>query len=92
MVSPSKVKAGNQCPNGVVMVETKISFLDGLVGGITFSLYTPMHITVTCAASGTASADVGSEITIPDNSTDQQIKEAFTKASAEPLLQKNLFL
>lgn len=31
------------------MVETQVSFLNQLVGALTFGIYTPMHITVTCA-------------------------------------------
>lgn len=50
LVPPSEVKAASECPNGVAKVETQISFVNGLVAAITFSLYTPMHITVTCAA------------------------------------------
>ena len=50
LVPPSTVETAQQCPNGVSVVETKISFLNGLVSGITFNLYTPMTIEVTCAA------------------------------------------
>ena len=50
LVPPSEVKTASECPNGVAKVETQISFVNGLVAALTFSLYTPMHITVTCAA------------------------------------------
>ena len=33
-------------------VETKLSFLNQLVGSLTFGIYTPMEIKVTCAAGG----------------------------------------
>jgi len=49
LVPPSVTNVAQQCPSGVSKVETKHSFLNGLVGGLTWSLYTPMQITVTCA-------------------------------------------
>jgi hypothetical protein len=34
----------------VAKVETERSFLNGLVGAITWNIYTPMHVLVTCAS------------------------------------------
>jgi hypothetical protein len=48
----------SQCNNGVAAVETKLSFVNMLVNGITGGLYTPMSISVTCAAGGMSSADI----------------------------------
>jgi hypothetical protein len=39
---------------GVAKVETRISFLNAVASGITFSIYTPMQIDVTCAQGGGA--------------------------------------
>lgn len=50
LIPPKEVKAASQCENGVAKVESQISPANGIVAAITFSLYTPMHITVTCAA------------------------------------------
>ncbi len=61
IVPPKTVETASQCPNGVARVETQLSFLNGLVGALTFSIFTPMTITVTCAAGssdGAADADV----------------------------------
>jgi hypothetical protein len=55
LVPPSTVEAKSACPNGVSRVETKHSFLNGLVGGLTLAMYTPMSIDVTCAATPAAS-------------------------------------
>ena len=55
LVPPKVVETASECPDGLAKVETKQSFLNGLVSGLTFSIYTPMHIKVTCAASGTVS-------------------------------------
>lgn len=50
LVPPAEIRSQNECENGVAQVDTQISFLNGLVSAITFNIYTPMHITVTCAA------------------------------------------
>ena len=57
LVPPPIVETASRCTNGVAKVETQHSFLNGLAAVVTFSLYTPMQIDVTCAARGTASTD-----------------------------------
>ena len=52
LVPPETVETASRCPNGVARVETKLSFLNMLVSAITFSIYTPMSIQVTCAGPG----------------------------------------
>lgn len=52
LVPPSTVETMERCPDGVARVETKLSFLNQLVGSLTFGIYTPMEIKVTCAAGG----------------------------------------
>ena len=83
LVPPDEVSVASQCPNGAAIVETQISFLNGLVSAITFNLYTPMQITVTCAAGGSMSAVEGAEIVVPEGSTDKEVIEAVDKASKE---------
>jgi len=56
LIPPKEVKAASECVNGVAKVETQISAANGIVAALTFSLYTPMHITVTCAAAERADA------------------------------------
>lgn len=53
LVPPSApVDVAQQCPGGnVAKVVTERSFLNGLVAALTSSIYTPMHVQVTCAAS-----------------------------------------
>jgi Bor protein len=55
LVPPKTVEAAKQCPGGVAQVETQHSFLNSLVGGLTFGIVTPMTIKVTCASGGGAS-------------------------------------
>ena len=49
IVPPPTTGTKAQCPNGVSKVETQMSFLNGLVGNLTFGILTPMDIKVTCA-------------------------------------------
>lgn len=49
LVPPATVEAMAACGNrGVARVETQLSFLNQLVSGLTFGIFTPMEITVTC--------------------------------------------
>jgi len=49
IVPPSEINTNEQCPQGIATVQTERSFLNGLVSILTWSLYTPLHATVTCA-------------------------------------------
>ena len=49
LVPPAVINTQTQCPNGVSKVVTETSFINGLVGALTWSLYTPIHVNVTCA-------------------------------------------
>lgn len=50
LVPPPELNTKDQCPQSVAKVETERSFLNGLVGAITENIYTPLHVTVTCAS------------------------------------------
>jgi Bor protein len=49
LVPPPEVDTQSKCPQGVAKVQTEHSFLNGLVAALTWSIYTPIHVTVTCA-------------------------------------------
>ena len=57
LVPPSTVETATKCPDGLAKVESQQTFLNGLVGLLTFGIYTPMRITVTCAAKSAALDD-----------------------------------
>jgi hypothetical protein len=63
LVAAAEINTASQCPNGVATVETQQSFLNGLVGVLTFGLYTPLTVTVTCA--GTAPLPEVPEVEVP---------------------------
>jgi len=81
LVPPPIVETASRCTNGVAKVETQHSFLNGLAAVVTFSLYTPMQIDVTCAARGTASAE--SLIKVEQGKTIEQALGEAIRISAE---------
>ena len=50
LVPPPAIDAKQTCPQGVSSIMTERSFLNGLVGAVTYSIFTPMHAKVTCAS------------------------------------------
>lgn len=52
LVIPDTIDVSAICPEGVARVETRLSFLNLLVTGLTGGIYSPMEVRVTCAASG----------------------------------------
>ncbi len=49
LVPPSTVETQQKCPKGVSKVETQMSFVNAVASALTWSLYTPLSIKVTCA-------------------------------------------
>jgi len=87
LIPPPTVNTMARCPKGVAKVESQMSFLNGLVSAFTFSLLTPMHITVTCALDGTtrAAADGSPVIQVGARSLRDAIVTA-AKTGASPYL------
>lgn len=55
LVPPDVIETAERCPNGVSRVETRHSFLNMVAAIVTWNIYSPMHITVTCASSAASS-------------------------------------
>ncbi len=87
LVPPSTTATAAQCPSGVSKVETKLSFLNGLVSFVTMSIYTPMAVRVTCAEGAAAPQ---AALMVPDSASTEtwqaRIQEAAVQAaeSGEP--------
>lgn len=82
LVPPSTVETAAKCPNGVAIVETQHSFLNQVVAGLTFGIYTPIQITVTCAERpATSMIDFKQDITIPGDATAAEIQAYFSRAA-----------
>jgi hypothetical protein len=57
LIGESTLDVTEFCPvEQVLEVSTRLTFLNGLVGGITLGIYTPRTVKVVCAGSGSASA------------------------------------
>ena len=84
LVPPKTVQTATQCPNGVAVVETRLSFLNQLVAGLTFGIYTPMEIVVTCAEKSSASL-MGSaaNLEISETATTEEYQQVFAQAADE---------
>ena len=80
LVPPKTVEVASQCPNGVARVETQLSFLNGLVGALTLSIFTPMNITVTCAAGMSDGADEA-DVVLHEGATTTQLQRALQQAA-----------
>ena len=83
LVPPKTVEAQAKCPGGVSRVETRHSFLNQLVGALTFGIYTPMEITVTCAGSGTSDAAEPEIDIVCKTGANDAIEKAFAKAATK---------
>ncbi len=81
LVPPSPVKAMSQCTNGVSKVETQLSFVNQLVNAITFGIYTPMWIKVTCASGGRSAAPSTPEVKVGGNPSSEDVIDAFRRAA-----------
>ncbi len=85
LVGPT-VDVSEDCTNGVAKVETKLSFVNMLVSNLTFGLYTPMSVTVTCAA-GNMSDNVESTdnrmMTLDENASQEEVQKTYQEAANE---------
>ncbi len=50
LVPAEEINTATQCPQGVARVETQMTFPNALVSFVTFGIYTPRSVTVTCAS------------------------------------------
>jgi hypothetical protein len=80
LVPPPTIEAASWCPNGVAEVQTQHSFLNYVVGALTFGIYTPIQITVTCAEGAKASYN-NQDIVIPHGASADEVRQAFTRAA-----------
>jgi hypothetical protein len=84
LVPPKTVTTAAECPNGVAIVETQLSFLNQVVGFLTLGIYTPMQIVVTCAEKPSMGmADPSLDLTIPQGSSQEDVQALFSHAADE---------
>ncbi|MFN0181854.1 MAG: Bor/Iss family lipoprotein [Gemmatimonadales bacterium] len=75
LVPPKMMETAAKCPGGVARVETRMSFLNRVAAFLTLGIYTPMHVTATCAASSSADAEaMAADVIVPDGDTAAQVE------------------
>jgi len=80
LVEAEPIDARPTCATGVAVIETETSFMNGLVGVLTFGIFTPQHVRITCAT-GTASLPSGaSEMRIPINASTEERTAIVSRA------------
>lgn len=81
LVPPSVTETAQACPGGVARVETKRSFLNLVAEAITFSIYSPMWIRVSCADA--TDGDAQSQAAVRSTaSADTALTEAVRRSAA----------
>jgi hypothetical protein len=67
LVPPKVVETAAKCKNGVAKVSTQHSFLNLVAAFVTFSIYTPMQIDVTCSTGAKAGDDAAATLDAKDD-------------------------
>jgi len=85
---PAKVDVSDECSNGIASAEREFSFVNMLVGNITFGLYLPQSVTVTCASGSMANAVPAQNpaFTLPADATKQEVKSTLSSATIESVM------
>jgi hypothetical protein len=86
LIPPSVVETASKCPNGVAKVETQLSFVNYLVGMLTFGIYTPMSIEVTCAEKPAIGFKSGQQdIIVSESNSPGDVREAIVRAAEKSM-------
>lgn len=91
LVPASPIDVTRDCPGGIATVETKQSFVNGLVGAVTIGIFTPRDVTVTCASGSARGSGMKEFIVAQDASRDEKaalLAEAIAESarSGQPVL------
>jgi hypothetical protein len=70
LVPPSTVEAMQTCTTGVARVETQHSVVNQVASFLTWGIYTPISIKVTCAAGNDQETAIGNQLPVMGNSID----------------------
>ena len=54
LVAGAPIDVRSACPSGVAIASTRLTFANGLVGGLTFGIFTPHEVKVVCASRAAA--------------------------------------
>ena len=86
LVPPKTVETASKCPHGVAKVLTSLSFPNQLVGFLTFGIYTPMTIQVTCAqASETSLVSPKNAFALSMDASSEEFRNVFMMAAEKAI-------
>jgi hypothetical protein len=83
LVPPPPLNVANECTGGVSRVETVHTFVEGLVGAITFGIFTPMSYVVTCASGGSAALPTERVINVAKGASAEAQSAAIEQAAQQ---------
>jgi hypothetical protein len=75
----AEVDARQECTNGVAVVETQQTFMNGLISALTLGIYNPQTVTITCAAGSSPDADAP-RVSVPGDATSEEVEAAVLEA------------
>jgi hypothetical protein len=78
LVAAQPIDMRSECRSGVATIETQQSFANGLVGALTFGIWAPQSVKVTCAA-GRAELPAGTKVFAITQSASEADKEAVVR-------------
>ena len=87
LVPPDEIDVSAECPNGVAVVESQLSFLNMVATIVTFNIFSPMHLKVTCAAGGMSSVDDASAVDVAQDvneAVDVDVEVSVDPPTVEP--------
>jgi hypothetical protein len=73
LVPATAINTAAQCPNGVAIVETQQTFINGLVGVLTLGIYTPQTVRITCAAGAPVTTNARQIRVAPGAALDERV-------------------
>jgi hypothetical protein len=82
LVPAQDIDVRSECSRGVATITTEQSFVNGLVSVITLGIYTPQHVTITCASSTASLPSNAPRFTIPSSANAVEA-EAVLRAAVE---------
>ncbi|WP_162862909.1 Bor/Iss family lipoprotein [Salinibacter ruber] len=87
---PARIDVTQECPNGIASAERKMSFPNMLVSTLTFNIYSPQSVRVTCAADGSMSSASESlteaGFTLSADATQSEIRYVLNSAALQSSL------
>lgn len=87
LVPIETIDAASECPNGVARVETQHTFLNMVATVVTGYIYSPMSITVTCAAGSEQESAAAEDAIVVDvvGSSDEALEAGLREATLRSL-------